>query len=52
MSGLAWGVIAHECGRLSAPTRPDSCRDYEYNDEGTIYFIRPDGGTQWEDPRE
>lgn len=26
--------------------------DYDYDDEGTIYFIRPDGETQWEDPRD
>lgn len=26
--------------------------DYEYTDDGTIYFIRPDGSTQWDDPRE
>jgi alpha-tubulin suppressor-like RCC1 family protein len=26
--------------------------DYDYDDEGNIYFIRPDGNTQWEDPRE
>jgi alpha-tubulin suppressor-like RCC1 family protein len=26
--------------------------DYDYDDEGNIYFIRPDGETQWEDPRD
>lgn len=26
--------------------------DYDYDEDGTIYFIRPDGETQWEDPRD
>ena len=30
----------------------DDYEDYDYDDEGNIYFIRPDGETQWEDPRD
>ena len=26
--------------------------DYENDDDGDMYFIRPDGETQWEDPRD
>ena len=38
-----------DCRRPPHPS-PDERRDYEYNDEGEIYFIRPDGSTQWDDP--
>ena len=33
------------------PLRYYYCRDYDTTDDGEVYFIRPDGSTQWDDPR-